>query len=91
MTQRKTKFRLSMTPMIDVTFQLLIYFLLATTLIVAEGQIPGNLPRWGSPEHHSVVPVPTTELRVTAAGSDLTGARFRLDGCEATGTRRHAP
>ena len=36
-----------MTPMIDVTFQLLIFFLLTTTFRPAEGQIPGTLPQQG--------------------------------------------
>lgn len=36
-----------MTPMIDVTFQLLIFFLLTTTFRPAEGQIPGSLPQQG--------------------------------------------
>ncbi len=37
-----------MTAMIDVTFQLLIYFILTTTFRQAEGQIPGTLPKAGT-------------------------------------------
>ena len=36
--------QLQMTPMIDVTFQLLLFFLLTSTFRQAEGQIPGTLP-----------------------------------------------
>ncbi|HOD82842.1 MAG: Biopolymer transport protein ExbD/TolR [Planctomycetes bacterium ADurb.Bin126] len=36
-----------MTPMIDVTFQLLIFFILTSTFRQAEGQIPGSLPKQG--------------------------------------------
>jgi len=37
--------RLPLTSMIDVTFLLLLYFLLTTTFRQAEGQIPGDLPK----------------------------------------------
>jgi biopolymer transport protein ExbD len=43
----KAKIAVPMTPMIDVTFQLLIYFILTTTFRQAEGQIPGTLPKAG--------------------------------------------
>lgn len=36
-----------LTPMIDVTFQLLLYFLLTSTFKPDEGQIPGSLPEKG--------------------------------------------
>jgi len=36
--------RIPLTPMIDVTFQLLLFFLLAFTFREAEGAIPGSLP-----------------------------------------------
>lgn len=39
-----TRMQLPLTPMIDVTFQLLLFFLTATTWRQAEGQIPGSLP-----------------------------------------------
>ena len=37
-----------LTPMIDVTFQLLLYFLLTSTFQPNEGEIPGSLPRAGA-------------------------------------------
>jgi len=44
----KAKLQPPMVPMIDVTFQLLIYFMLTTTFSQAEGQIPGSLPKAGT-------------------------------------------
>ena len=44
----KAKIAVPMTAMIDVTFLLLIYFLLTTTFRQAEGQIPGTLPKAGT-------------------------------------------
>jgi len=44
----KPKLQPPMVPMIDVTFQLLIYFMLTTTFRQAEGQIPGSLPKEGT-------------------------------------------
>jgi len=46
--RKKAKITAPMMPMIDVTFQLLIYFLLTTTFRQAEGQIPGTLPKAGT-------------------------------------------
>jgi len=44
----KAKMQPPMTPMIDVTFQLLLFFLLSFTFREAEGQIPGSLPEEGT-------------------------------------------
>ena len=44
----KARIAVPMTAMIDVTFLLLIYFLLTTTFRQKEGQIPGTLPRAGT-------------------------------------------
>jgi len=43
----KPKMQPPMAPMIDVTFQLLLFFLLATTFRQAEGNLPGTLPDQG--------------------------------------------
>ena len=43
--RQKPKMQPPLTPMIDVTFQLLLFFLLTTTFRQAEGQIPGSLPQ----------------------------------------------
>ena len=43
--QPKPKMQPPLTPMIDVTFQLLLFFLLTMTFRQAEGVIPGSLPQ----------------------------------------------
>ena len=45
--KNKPKMQPPLTPMIDVTFQLLLFFLLTFTFREAEGQIPGSLPKSG--------------------------------------------
>ena len=44
----KPKMQPPLTPMIDVTFQLLLFFLLTFTFREAEGNIPGTLPEEGT-------------------------------------------
>jgi len=44
----KPKMSPPLTPMIDVTFLLLLYFLLTMNFRQAEGQIPGSLPKQGT-------------------------------------------
>ncbi len=41
----KPKLQPPLTPMIDITFQLLLFFILTTQFRMAEGQIPGTLPQ----------------------------------------------
>ena len=45
--RKKAKIAVPMTAMIDVTFLLLIYFILTINFRKAEGQIPGTLPKAG--------------------------------------------
>ncbi len=72
-----------LTPMIDVTFQLLIYFLITSTYIPDEGQIPGSLPSNQGQETKS--PIRPVELNVAESG-DMTGetARYTLSGRSTT-------
>jgi biopolymer transport protein ExbD len=51
-----------LTPMIDVTFQLLLYFLLTSQFREDEGQIPGSLPHQGGV---SAAQVDLKPIRVT--------------------------
>ena len=46
-----------LTPMIDVTFQLLIFFLLTSTFSEDEGQIPGKLPAVGGGRGSVITPL----------------------------------
>ena len=49
-TRAKPKPRMQppLTPMIDVTFQLLLFFIMTFSFRQAEGQIPGSLPKEGT-------------------------------------------
>jgi len=53
-----------LTPMIDVTFQLLLYFLLTSTFQPNEGEIPGTLPSAG---HTTAPDDPLKPIRVTVS------------------------
>jgi len=46
-----------LTPMIDVTFQLLLFFLLTMQFHKAEGQLPADLPKLGSAVAAAVTPL----------------------------------
>jgi len=70
-----------LTPMIDVVFQLLLFFLLACTFRIDEGLIPANLPdlsgytkptAWGEPIQINVYPHPDPKV--------LDEAEFRIEG-----------
>ncbi|HOF18823.1 MAG TPA: biopolymer transporter ExbD [Phycisphaerae bacterium] len=75
----KPKMQPPLTPMIDVTFQLLLYFLLTMTFRQAEGQIPGTLPEKG------IVNVSRTEdlrdpirIRLWPQGEDNKSASYEM-------------
>jgi biopolymer transport protein ExbD len=66
-----------LTPMIDVTFQLLLYFLLTSTFQPNEGEIPGTLPRAGA---QSTDDPPLQPIRVTLSpeGMMAENAQYRV-------------
>lgn len=60
-----------LTPMIDVTFQLLLYFLLTSTFRENEGLIPGSLPAQGGVAAKQVTPLkPIRIMLVPSSGED---------------------
>ena len=70
-----------LTPMIDVTFQLLLFFLLATTFRQAEGQIPGALPQRldaAAVDRNIIKPI-----RVAIVPSDQGTAAYQIAGSQA--------
>ncbi|MCK4276397.1 MAG: biopolymer transporter ExbD [Phycisphaerae bacterium] len=84
----KPKYQPPLTPMIDVTFQLLLFFILTTQFRQAEGYIPGTLPRHDAAPARAVQriyrPV-RINLRAEAGGEgviyQVTGAaEGRIDG-----------
>ena len=77
-----------LTPMIDVTFQLLLFFLLTFTFRPAEGQIPGSLPRKGLVAES--IDVPWSEpirISLRPAGAERTGVIFEVSGLDVGITR----
>lgn len=66
-----------LTPMIDVTFQLLIFFLLTTQFRMTEGQIPGSLPMGDvSPSQVEIEPV---TIKLVPAGANRESAKYDVD------------
>ena len=56
-TREKVKIRPPMTPMIDIIFQLLIFFLLTSSFPLHEGYLTTNLPRYSGP-NDGRLPIP---------------------------------
>jgi biopolymer transport protein ExbD len=73
--KRKAKVSMPMTAMIDITFLLLIYFLLTTTFRQNEGQLPGSLPGLGRDRLVETVPV-----QIRAVGDNCQSAVYSLAG-----------
>lgn len=77
----KAKMQPPLTPMIDVTFQLLLFFLLTFTFRQAEGQIPGSLPMESETDVISVVK--KIEIKLIPAvgpGGLLTACVYEMSG-----------
>ena len=67
-------------PMIDVTFLLLLYFLLTTTFRQAEGQIPGSLPRKMDVVAGISVPLQPICIVLRPAGEGRHGVIYEMSG-----------
>jgi len=57
-----------MTPMIDVTFQLLIFFLVTAQYIAPEGQLPGTVPKIKIEKPDPTPPSPSQTIKLIASG-----------------------
>jgi len=79
-----TVMSLNLTPMIDVVFLLLIYFLFATRWTTAEGIIPSRLPRKAGVTAASIVPMSPIRIRLTPAGVDGEGCAIAIENYAAT-------
>ena len=77
----KAKISVPMTAMIDVTFQLLIYFILTTTFRQPEGQIPGTLPKAGTSGAATLEKL-LTPIKITLhpTGDNNEGIRYDVSG-----------
>ncbi len=71
-----------LTPMIDVVFQLLLFFLLACQFRQLEALIPANLPDIKGPEISQPLKVMPIRVNVLATGPKGEGALFRIEETE---------
>ena len=76
----KPKLQPPLTPMIDVIFQLLIFFLLTMTFRAEEGQIPGSLPQEGGIAAGTQVELEPLVIEIKPWGSDRSRCRYEVTG-----------
>ncbi len=76
----KAKLQPPLTPMIDVTFLLLLYFILTTTFRVQEGQIPGTLPQSGGIVAGESVELKPLYILLRPTGVDRLGCIYEIRG-----------
>ena len=76
----KPKVQPPLIPMIDVTFLLLFYFMLATTFRLQEGQIPGRLPQSGGIVSGYVVELKPINILLRPSGKDRLGCIYEIRG-----------
>lgn len=77
-----TRMQLNLTSMIDVIFQLLIYFVITASFAVGEGVIAANLP--GQGQGTSAAELPKTPLNIVVASRGLYSYQLRIDGISST-------
>ena len=80
--KQDVKIQPPLTPMIDVTFQLLLYFLLTSTFKPNEGQIPGSLPEKGV-SAVSAEPRPPIRIVVRPRGGNYEYVTYEVDNLNA--------
>jgi biopolymer transport protein ExbD len=76
----QAKLQPPLTPMIDVTFQLVIFFLLTMTFRAQEGQIPGSLPQTGGIAAGDQVPLEPLVIEIRPFGPNRTMCRYEVTG-----------
>jgi len=69
----------ALTPMIDITFNLLIFFLVATSFHGAEGVLRSRLPHARSAPKRAAVPISPVRLRIEQTGPGLDDYELRID------------
>lgn len=75
---KPAKMQLNLTSMIDVIFQLLIYFVITASFAVGEGVIAANLP--GQGQGTSSAEPPKTPLNIIVASRGQFNYQLRIDG-----------
>lgn len=76
----KIKLQPPLIPMIDVTFLLLLYFILTTTFRMQEGQIPGTLPQTGGIVAGQTVELKPIYIILRPTGVDRLGCIYEIRG-----------
>lgn len=75
--------QLNLTSMLDVCFQLLIFFVLTANFAIDEGVLPANLPQGNPPEPVDVEPPPDPlKIVLHAAGANKNGVTIFVDRSE---------
>ena len=69
--------QLQMTPMIDIVFQLLVFFIMTFKIIAPEGDFDIKMPQAARDGRHESEPMPPIKVRLLAGGGgELTDIRF---------------
>lgn len=69
----------NLAPMIDVVFNLLIYFIVGTTFLRVEGMLPSRMARLGSGADARAIPVTPIRLILSRVPDDQQRVRIRLE------------
>jgi len=72
---------LNLVPMIDIVFLLLIFFLVGTRFITAEGVLPGRLPHQDAQQ---MLPVPVPPIQIDLASTNGDAPEITIAGRTAT-------
>ena len=71
----------NLTSMIDVIFQLLIYFIITATFVIGEGVLTVKMPQGpGKPKPQNTPPAQPLNILVNSAGVDGIGYRVTIEG-----------
>ncbi len=76
----QTRMQLNLTSMIDVIFQLLIYFVITANFTMDEGVLTARLPEEGNAPVESTLEPPDPPLFISVASAGLEHYQIRLEG-----------